>query len=216
MNSSRIRNQYQRLTTVTLAVALATSLAVATPDTAADASPETPVWVTAARASAGQLAARLMPTLQEAIQQGGPIQAIAVCSIEAPAIASAIASAIAAASSNGNLRIGRTALRVRNPANTADLWEESVLKDFQLQLADGADPSTLEAWQVETLGDRRVGRWMKAIPTAPMCTTCHGIEIDAELAATIREYYPEDRATGFEPGDLRGAFTATVELSGHD
>lgn len=212
MNSSRIRNQYQRLTTVTLAVALATSLAIAAPDTDADASPETPVWVAEARASAGQLAARLMPTLQEAIQQGGPIQAIAVCSIEAPAISSAIA----AASSDGNLRIGRTALRVRNPANAADLWEESVLKDFQLQLADGADPATLEAWQVETLGDRRVGRWMKAIPTAPMCTTCHGIEIDAELAATIREYYPEDRATGFAPGDLRGAFTATVELSGHD
>lgn len=212
MKMRLLRNQFQRSATVALAVTLAASIAVAAPETAESTSPETPAWVAEARASAGQLAARLIPTLQEAIAQGGPIQAIAVCSIEGPEISADIS----AASSDHNLRIGRTALRVRNPANAADAWEQSVLEDFQLQLADGADPATLEAWQVETLGDRRVGRWMKAIPTAPMCTACHGSDIDAELAATIREYYPEDRATGFAPGDLRGAFTATVELSRHD
>jgi hypothetical protein len=195
----------QQCCAVALAIALSTSLAAAPRDTAEGSAFETPEWVGEARASAGQLAARLIPTLQTAMQEGGPNHAIRVCSTEAPEIAAAV--------SHDNLRIGRTALRVRNPANAADAWEESVLEDFQRRMADGADPATLEAWQVQTLGDRRIGRWMKAIPTAPMCTTCHGTDIDPDLAATIRDHYPEDRASGFEAGDLRGAFTATVEIS---
>jgi hypothetical protein len=32
------------------------------------------------------------------------------------------------------------------------------------------------------------------------------------LAETIESLYPEDRATGFEVGELRGAFTVRVAL----
>jgi hypothetical protein len=49
-------------------------------------------------------------------------------------------------------------------------------------------------------------RWMKPIMTAPLCLTCHGDALDPELAAVIAERYPADRATGFTPGELRGAF----------
>lgn len=37
-----------------------------------------------------------------------------------------------------------------------------------------------------------------------------------ELAETIDRLYPRDRATGFARGELRGAFTVTVDLSGKD
>jgi len=206
MTATIARNRLRRGAALALvsSVMLGSTFAADAPDRADAPAPETPEWVSEARASAGKLAGRLIPTLQTAIQQGGPIQGITVCSTEAPEIAAAV--------SDSNLRIGRTALRVRNPANAADEWERSVLEDFQRRIAEGADPSTLEAWQVHAIEDREVGRWMKAIPTAPMCTTCHGTEIDADLAATIREHYPDDRATGFQEGDLRGAFTATVEF----
>ncbi len=167
-----------------------------------------PPWVGEARAAAGQLAGRLMPTLQAALQSGGPSNGIAVCSTEAPAIAREV--------SRPGFEIERTALRVRNPANAADAWEKEVLEDFERQIRAGAEIAALEAWSVELRDGREFGRWMKPILTAPMCTTCHGTEIDAELATTIRTHYPDDQATGFRPGELRGAFTATIELPVHD
>jgi hypothetical protein len=48
---------------------------------------------------------------------------------------------------------------------------------------------------------------MKAIPTAELCTTCHGSNLDPAIAARLAELYPADRATRFAVGDIRGAFT---------
>jgi len=61
-----------------------------------------------------------------------------------------------------------------------------------------------------------VGRYMKAIPTGPQCVVCHGENVAPALAETIQRLYPDDQATGFAPGDLRGAFTVTVELPATD
>jgi hypothetical protein len=47
---------------------------------------------------------------------------------------------------------------------------------------------------------------MKAIPTGGLCLACHGETIDPAVAGKIAELYPEDKATGFREGDLRGAF----------
>ena len=52
---------------------------------------------------------------------------------------------------------------------------------------------------------------MKAIPAGAVCLTCHGNDIDPELKAQIDAFYPEDRATGFKLGALRGAFTISRE-----
>ena len=61
-------------------------------------------------------AAKLKGTLMGAIQAGGPEAAIAVCKVKAPAIAKE------KAASTG-WSIGRTALKLRNPANSPDSWE---------------------------------------------------------------------------------------------
>ena len=54
---------------------------------------------------------------------------------------------------------------------------------------------------------------MKAIPTAAEpCLTCHGSSLQPELKAEILRLYPNDQATGFKPGELRGAFTVTQKL----
>ncbi|MFN7177274.1 MAG: DUF3365 domain-containing protein, partial [Thermaurantiacus sp.] len=52
-------------------------------------------------------------------------------------------------------------------------------------------------------------RYMRAIPTAPQCLACHGPEeaIAPAVRAAIAERYPDDRATGFRAGELRGAFS---------
>ena len=56
-------------------------------------------------------------------------------------------------------------------------------------------------------------RYMKAIPMGAVpCLTCHGAPEPA-LNAEILRLYPQDRATGFAPGDLRGAFTVSMPAS---
>ena len=48
---------------------------------------------------------------------------------------------------------------------------------------------------------------MKAIPMREMCASCHGNNVNKSLKSKINHLYPEDIATGFMPGDVRGAFT---------
>ena len=159
-----------------------------------------PDWVLNARTTATSLSGALMPALQQALAEDGPAHAVQVCRIKAPELATGV--------SSSTLRIGRTALRVRNPENAPDAWEREVMEDFQKRVEAGEDPTAMEAWRIS---DDGTGRWMKAIPTAPLCTTCHGSELEPELARKIRTLYPGDQATGFEVGDLRGAFTATAK-----
>ena len=50
-------------------------------------------------------------------------------------------------------------------------------------------------------------RVMKPIVTGAPCLACHGTQVEPQLARLIRERYPDDQATGFREGELRGAFT---------
>lgn len=150
-------------------------------------------------------AAKLKNALFRAVEAGGPETAIAVCKVEAPAIAQE-----KAASSGWSL--GRTALKLRNPANSPDAWERSVLLRFQDQIREGADVKMLEYYETTTKNGERVFRYMKAIPTQGPCLTCHGSNLSQTVKAKIDELYPEDRATNFSLGELRGAFTVVQPL----
>ena len=58
----------------------------------------------------------------------------------------------------------------------------------------------------------RTFRYLKAIPTGPLCLKCHGSDLAPDLAAKLAELYPEDKAHGFAVGDLRGAFSVKLDL----
>ena len=128
--------------------------------------------------------------------------AINVCYLRAPEIAAQLSQASGA-------RVGRTALRVRNPSNAPDDLERSVLEQFATDLGSGPIDRPLEAVFEIRRGDAVERRYMRAIPTDALCLTCHGKTIAPELAAAIARDYPKDQATGFEQGQLRGAFTVT-------
>ena len=55
------------------------------------------------------------------------------------------------------------------------------------------------------LPEGRAG-YVEPILTQPLCLTCHGDVQDPALLERIKADYPEDRATGFEAGELRGVF----------
>ena len=108
--------------------------------------------------------------------------------------------------------LSRVSLKNRNPENAPNTWQTTVLENFEGQKLAGKDPGTLAWSETASTGDGREFRFMKAIPTAGVCLTCHGVNLAPEVGNMLSELYPEDRATGFKEGDVRGAFVATRKL----
>ena len=167
--------------------------------TTAEPVPET-AWIEQSRQLTLQLGGQLKGELTKAIADGGPIAAINVCYTRAPEIAAQL-------SKSSGARVGRTALRVRNPSNAPDSLERSVLEQFATDLGTGPIDRPLEAVFEIRRGDALERRYMRAIPTDALCLTCHGKTLAPELAAAIAQNYPGDQGTGFELGQLRGAFS---------
>ena len=180
-------------------------LAVSFVSSAGDTSDELETRAAASRVTTGDFMQTLKGALQQAIKDGGPLNAIAVCNEKAPGIAAEL-------SARKGWRVGRTSLKVRNPANAPDDWERNVLKSFEQRLGWGEKPETLEHYEAVERDGKRFFRFMKAIPTGEVCLTCHGEPIDAGVAAKLKELYPEDQATGYQPGSIRGAFTVTQPM----
>jgi hypothetical protein len=188
-------------TTPLLILPLLALLAACAAETPPEAPAPDPADIAAAQAAAQAVGQRLKARLMEAVAEEGPAAAIGVCSDEAPEIAAAV-------SAEAGLSVGRTALRVRNPANAPDAYERAQLMAFEDALSDGADPATLSHAAVV----EGTFRWMKPIIMQQECTLCHGAALPDAVAAAVAARYPEDAATGFAPGDLRGAFTVMRRL----
>lgn len=142
-----------------------------------------------------QLGKQLSAELMAAMKAEGPVHAISVCNERAPEIAQSLGA-------NSNAIVGRTALRVRNP-NNAPLGEHKAVMDyFKQRIAQ--DPNVVpEAWFTSSNGEQH---YMRAIVMQPQCATCHGANVKPEVQQAIRAKYPDDQATGFEVGELRGSF----------
>lgn len=180
---------------------------VATP-TAVFAQPAPPDTAALSREAGGLIQAfggRMLKELQEAMQSGGPANAIKVCNTSAPGIAKE-------ESAKSGWKIGRTALRIRNTANAPDEFERKTLEEFAAKAAGGADLATLARAEVVTENGKKAFRFIKAIPLGDRCIDCHGSDIKPELKAVLAQHYPQDTATGFKIGDLRGVFTLTKPL----
>jgi hypothetical protein len=186
---------------------LSTILAAALIAAPAFAADDNEARVNASREAAKALQTSLQAELQKAMQEGGPLNAIEVCNTAAGNIAKEVSRA-------QKLRIGRTSLKVRNVNNTPDTWERKVLELFELRKKNGENPANLEFYEVVKTGDKSEFRYMKAIaiPQDAPCLKCHGTEIDPKVQAKLKELYPNDQATGFKTGDLRGAFTVRQSM----
>jgi hypothetical protein len=158
------------------------------------------------RAAVKDFMLKLKGELKQAMEQGGAVNAIAVCKLKAPAIADEL-------STQTGWRVARTSLKVRNPSNAPDDWERKALEGFDKRNAQGDNPETIEYYEVVEESSGPVFRYMKAIPTGHMCLECHGENIDATVATKLDALYPADQARGFKAGDIRGAFTITQPLT---
>lgn len=151
------------------------------------------------RAISGQFMASLKGRLVAALADGGPTEAIEVCHRDATAITD---QALAAAPEVLALR--RVSTRWRNPANQADALDLAAWRVFEEDTLESPnEPEDLLVPDPDR-GDRLV--YYRALRMAPLCLTCHGPpeQIPAGVRTLLAERYPDDRATGFLEGDLRG------------
>lgn len=146
-----------------------------------------------------RFAAQLQGELMRAMIGDGPLAAVEVCVERAPLIAAEL-------SRESGAKLGRTSLKFRNPGNAPEPWQFETLQRFDVLGAEAA-PEKLEVFQAEP-GPGIEARYMKAIVAKPMCLACHG-EPAGELRDLIKAKYPHDLATGYEAGDIRGAFYVT-------
>jgi hypothetical protein len=136
-------------------------------------------------------AAILLPfkrQLQQALKTGmadGPVEAVNICHLQAPAIAESF--------NSKNIHVGRSSHRLRNPANAPAPWMSALINNY-LDAPEQRQPVALR------LESGRIG-YAEPILTQAVCLTCHGENIAPEVKVQLAELYPADRATGFQVGD---------------
>lgn len=135
----------------------------------------------------------LKTRLMGEIQTNGPVSAVGVCSDEAPEFAQGVGEKY-------GLQIGRTSFKLRNPQNAAPDWMADVVEqraEEPMYFGKGAD-SFAAAYPIRI---------------ATPCLVCHGSPdtIAQSVGDAIKEHYPDDQATGFALGDLRGWFWVEID-----
>ena len=149
-------------------------------------------------------------TLQAAMADGGPENAIGVCKTQAPEIAMKL-------SMKHQLKVARVGTRARNPdMGVPNEWQTQAMKQFESRLAKGDKPYDIEFIQLVKSGSYDLElRYAKPIVLQPMCTACHGTpeQISPEVKAKLDKLYPNDKAVNYKPGELRGAVVVTRLLT---
>ena len=136
------------------------------------------------------LKSELRKALIGALNEGGPERAIEVCQLRAPEIARL--------TSTGDATLGRTSHRLRNPENAPEAWMSIFLQEYL------ANPNDDEPRAVR-LASGQIG-YVEPIRMKGICMQCHGDRIKPGVRDRLRALYPQDEATGFKKGELRGMF----------
>ncbi|MBD3169248.1 MAG: DUF3365 domain-containing protein [candidate division Zixibacteria bacterium] len=136
--------------------------------------------------------------LGKALKEGGPANAINVCSEIAPEIADSF-------SANG-WKIKRVSDKNRNPNNHPTPAQMAFLELFAADSTRGLKHASNY--------DGEIFHYYKPIHTNSLCLTCHGDKdnLAPEVVEKLNERYPDDKATGYDVNQLRGMFVVDIKM----
>jgi hypothetical protein len=141
--------------------------------------------------------AQLTAQLQEAIATNGPAGAIDFCKVNALPILKSLESKHA-------ITLRRVSSQPRNPADAPNAQELPLLDAYAYNAENNilADPS------IQKIENGEVLLYTKPIVMGnALCLSCHGDpkkDIAPETSTKLKQLYPQDLATGYALGDLRG------------
>jgi hypothetical protein len=157
---------------------------------------------------AGQAFQLLSGQLMGAMAKGGPTHAIDFCSTRALALTAAVGS-------SNRVVLHRVSHAPRNPANAANPLEQELITRFQAEVRLGTNqPPVPPAPVLRTNTTGATVFYAPIVLSNPLCLQCHGTpgrEIATATAEAIGQRYPQDRATGFRMGDVRGLWKVEIE-----
>lgn len=134
------------------------------------------------------------------MQTKGVVEAVSVCSDTAQVL-----------TNNFGLQKGvyirRVSFKNRNENNYPDDFEKKVLSKFELLKQNNELDGNTEHFETIKEGEITYIRYLKPILIQAECLNCHGSknEILPEVKELIALKYPNDKAIGYNVGDLRGA-----------
>ena len=149
-----------------------------------------------AQATVKELGSNLMKHMKE----GGTQQAIPFCNANANLLTDKMAKKY-------NVSIKRTSHKIRNDVNKPNEAEEDILKKYLTSNNEKLKPivSKDEAGKIH---------FYAPIKLEAKCLACHGTvgqEVTMKTDSILKVLYPNDKATGFKVGDLRGIVNITFE-----
>lgn len=145
--------------------------------------------------------------LVKEMQKHGIISAVSVCSDTAQLLT------VNYGLSKG-IYIKRVSFKNRNPRNAPDGFESKVLNYFRELSSVGKLNETTEFTEIINVDGVSRVRYMKPIIVQAPCLSCHctNEQISPEVKSIIQNKYPEDKATGYQIDDLRGAVSIQKTL----
>ena len=138
--------------------------------------------------------------LSLAIKSGGLEHAIGFCNLRAIEISDSM-------SMEAKTSIKRVALKNRNPNNTMTEQEKEFFNKASKEFSETgvSRPAVYVNAQNQAV-------YYETIITKSICLNCHGSvdsDIKPNVAEQINDFYPGDKAVGFEANDLRGLWVVT-------
>lgn len=143
----------------------------------------------------------LSTRLRQAMNEGGPAHAVDFCSLNALSLMDSL-------STTHHAHIRRTSDRVRDTHDQPDAEEARIMKDMLAEWEAGGGSPNIPARGMAH-GDS-IAYYAPIFISSPACLKCHGdpgSSMDASALSMIDERYPDDRAKGYELGDLRGMWS---------
>ena len=157
-----------------------------------------------AREAVKSFATALKAELVGAMKVGGPENALEVCNLEAMPITEHWSNVQGA-------DISRISLKNRNPQNVPNEWQKPLLEAFDERAAGGEDIAPMASVSVVEVDGKKQFRFVKAVPTEGACLACHGQSLSAGVQSKLDKLYPDDKATGYLPGQVRGAIVVVKD-----
>ena len=146
----------------------------------------------------------LSGTLTNKMKSGGMVEAVEFCNSAALPLTQQM-------SDKYEATIKRTSLKIRNPLNKPSESEIVILNKFQADIDMGIPLESLVQ-----LDQKGVPSYYAPILLEKKCLICHGTlnqELSKSADSIIKSHYPNDMATGFKEGDLRGIWSISFPKS---